>query len=68
LLLLYCPFALPGHQCIHTVSELKKGAMISDFDTLVANVQNAGNLLYSDAHVTNRCGIRLNRLCLFWDS
>eukprot|EP00775_Hariotina_reticulata_P006682 gene6681-6906_t len=28
--------------------------MISDFDTLVANVQNAGNLLNSDAHITNR--------------
>lgn len=41
-----CPYYVSaGHQCVHTVSELKKGAMVSDFNSLMANVQTlAGRL------------------------
>eukprot|EP00879_Flechtneria_rotunda_P011577 GHRR01012092.1.p1 GENE.GHRR01012092.1~~GHRR01012092.1.p1 ORF type:complete len:174 (+),score=62.93 GHRR01012092.1:452-973(+) len=39
-----------GHQCIHTVAQLKKGAMTSDFNTLMANLQSVSVALQQDTH------------------
>jgi len=39
---------------VHTVSELKKGAIIGDFDTLIANIQQVQGNLQTDAFEINR--------------
>ncbi|WIA16188.1 hypothetical protein OEZ85_012901 [Tetradesmus obliquus] len=43
-----------GHQCIHTVSQLKKSAMVSDFATLMGNVHAVQQRLTSDTYHTTR--------------
>jgi hypothetical protein len=43
-----------GHQCIHTVSQLKKYAMVSDFTTLMGNVHAVQQRLTSDTYHTTR--------------
>jgi hypothetical protein len=45
---------LAGHQCIHTVSQLKKYAMVSDFSTLMGNVHAVAEQLADDTHHTTR--------------
>jgi hypothetical protein len=45
-------FVHAGHQCIHTVSQLKKYAMVSDFSTLMGNVHAVGVQLNNDTHHT----------------
>lgn len=39
---------------MHTVSELKKGAVIGDFDTLIANIQQVQQELQEDAYGITR--------------
>ena len=40
---------------MHTVSELKKGAVIGDFDTLIKQVTEMYTALEDDCFDTNRC-------------
>lgn len=56
-----CPLAVwvitgcrAGHRCIHTVSQLKKYAMVSDFTTLMGNVHAVQQRLTSDTFHTTR--------------
>jgi hypothetical protein len=44
----------PGHQCVHTVSELKQGAVISDFELLTSNIQDVYMDLQRDTYSMTR--------------
>jgi hypothetical protein len=39
---------------VHTISELKQGAVISDFDKLTANILEVGNELHKDSYGISR--------------
>jgi hypothetical protein len=43
-----------GHQCVHTVSELKKGAIIGDFELLTSNLQDMYMDLQRDTYSMTR--------------
>lgn len=43
-----------GHQCVHTVSALKQGAIISDFELLTSNIQDMYMDLQRDTYSMTR--------------